>query len=223
MRTLSEQIREKIQIDSYLKSIGVNIGQERNGKLMVSCPLHEDKSPSCSVDIGKGLWKCFSCGHGGTIIDMQMRIAGMSCKDAMYALAEKAGVTLDEKPQKTATYAYKDAYGKDVMLVDRIEAGRKKKFRQYVLDAEGKERNGIDGVMRSLYRLERWHGKSEIAVCEGEKCVHALESMGIDATTNPGGSGGWLSAYAESLKDKYVEIWPDRDEPGRKWAVAVTG
>ena len=221
MNNLSEQIRQRLPLDQYLQSIGVNIGQERNGKLMVSCPLHEDKTPSCSIDIGKGLWKCFSCDQGGTVIDMQMRVAGMSCKDAMFALAERANIPLDDKPHKADTYIYRDAYGKDVMRVDRIEAGRKKKFRQYVVDAEGKERNGLDGVARSLYRLERWHAKKQIAVCEGEKCVHALEHIGFDATTNPGGSGGWLAAYAESLKGKHVEIWPDRDEPGEKWCAVV--
>jgi hypothetical protein len=221
MTSLRNQIIEHTPLDLYLRSIGVTVPENRTGKLMASCPLHEDKTPSLSADISKGLWKCFSCGQGGTVIDLQMRVAGMTCKDAMFALAEKAGIAIDEKPRKTETYAYKDAYGKDVMRVDRIEAGRKKKFRQYVVEADGKERNGLDGVARSLYRLERWHGRKQVSVCEGEKCVHALESLGHDATTNPGGSGGWLSAYAESLKDKHIEIWPDNDEPGEKWLAAV--
>jgi hypothetical protein len=221
MNTLRDKIIDAWPIDRYLQHIGSPAPQPRNGKLMASCPLHEDKSPSCSCDVDKGLWKCFSCGQGGTVIDMQMRVAGMSCKDAMYYLAEKANIPMDEKPHKAETYTYKDAYGKDVMRVDRIEAGKKKKFRQYVIDAEGKERNGLDGVTRTLYRIEHWHGKKQVAICEGEKCVHALESLGVDATTNPGGSGGWLTAYAESLKDKHVEIFPDRDEPGEKWLAVV--
>jgi len=220
MITLRDKIIEATPLPVYLAGIGVTV-EPRGGKLMVSCPLHDDKTPSCSIDAARGLWKCFSCGQGGTVIDMQMRVTGMSCKDAMYALAEKANLPLDDKPHKAATYAYKDAYGRDVMRVDRIEAGKKKKFRQYVVDAAGAERNGLDGVTRCLYRLEKWHAKPQVAITEGEKCVHALESMGIDATTNPGGSGGWLPAYAESLKGKHVEIWPDNDAPGEKWVAAV--
>ncbi|MCG8926675.1 CHC2 zinc finger domain-containing protein [Lentzea sp. CC55] len=32
---------------------------------MVACPLHEDRTPSCSVDLDKGLWNCHSCGRAG--------------------------------------------------------------------------------------------------------------------------------------------------------------
>jgi 5S rRNA maturation endonuclease (ribonuclease M5) len=221
MRTLRDQIIERWPLDQYLQSIGAKVPENRNGKIMVSCPLHDDKTPSCSCSIEKGLWKCFSCGQGGTVIDLQMRITGMSCKDAMFALAEKGGIAIDDKPRKADTYSYKDAYGKDVMRVYRIEEGRKKRFAQAAVNPDGTERKGIEGVSRVLYRLERWHAKKQIAICEGEKCVHALESLGFDATTNPGGSNGWLSAYAESLKDKHVEIFPDRDEPGEKWLGAV--
>ncbi|MEU8327283.1 CHC2 zinc finger domain-containing protein [Micromonospora sp. NPDC048839] len=32
---------------------------------MVKCPLHEDRTPSCSVNTDKDLWNCHSCGKGG--------------------------------------------------------------------------------------------------------------------------------------------------------------
>jgi KaiC/GvpD/RAD55 family RecA-like ATPase len=187
------------------------------GKFMVSCPLHEDKTPSMSCDDSKGLWKCFSCGLGGTVIDLHMRINGMSVKDAMFDLAAKYNIQIDDRPHKTATYHYRNEVGKPVMEIDRIEEGRKKKFRQYTVDESGQEHNGIEGVSRTLYRIEKWHGKDNVCLCEGEKCVHALEELGILATTNPGGSGGWLDAYSELLKGKNVEIWPDNDKPGEKW------
>jgi archaellum biogenesis ATPase FlaH len=189
----------------------------RGGKYMVSCPLHEDKTPSMSCDDAKGLWKCFSCGMGGTVIDLHMRIHGMTVKDAMFDLAAKYNIPIDDRPHKTATYHYRNEVGKPVMEIDRIEAGKKKKFRQYTVDESGQEHNGIEGVSRTLYRIEKWHGKETVCLCEGEKCVHALEELGLLATTNPGGSGGWLDAYAELLKGKNVEIWPDNDKPGEKW------
>jgi KaiC/GvpD/RAD55 family RecA-like ATPase len=145
----------------------------------------------------------------------------MSVKDAMFDLAEKHKIPIDDKPHKVETYEYKDQLGRPVMMVDRIEKGRQKKFRQYHKDKTGNEVNGIEGVGRVLYRMESWHGKEDVALCEGEKCVHALEAMGVQATTNPGGSSNWLAAYAEMLRDKRVEIWPDNDEPGEKWLDVV--
>ncbi|UZJ23740.1 CHC2 zinc finger domain-containing protein [Rhodococcus antarcticus] len=41
---------------------------------MVQCPLHEDRTPSCSVHLEKGLWNCKSCGEGGdpyTLIELK--------------------------------------------------------------------------------------------------------------------------------------------------------
>ncbi|WSR66890.1 CHC2 zinc finger domain-containing protein [Streptomyces sp. NBC_01198] len=32
---------------------------------MVSCPLHDDRTPSMSINLGEGLFKCQSCGVGG--------------------------------------------------------------------------------------------------------------------------------------------------------------
>jgi len=214
------QILDAVPLDAYLRGLG-KVAEPRNGKVMASCPLHDDKTPSMSIDLGKRLWKCFSCGNGGTVIDLHMRVAGMSVKDAMFDLAEKHHIPVDQTPRKSATYEYRDQVGRPIMAVDRIVAGKKKKFSQWHVGATGERVNGLDGVSRSLYRLEKWHGKEEVCLVEGEKCVHALEEIGMLATTNPGGSGGWLDAYAELLKGKRVEIWPDNDAPGQKWLDAV--
>jgi len=48
-----------------------------------------------------------------------------------------------------------------------------------------------------------------------------MESIGIDATCNPGGSNGWMASYAGYLDGKHVDIWPDNDESGDKWLATV--
>ena len=213
----TEQIKQAATISGYLNRFCGRAVSARVGKFMESCPLHDDKTPSMSCDDEKGVWHCFSCGQGGTVFDLHMRVNNLSFKDSLLDLAEKYNITIDNKPHTTASYKYKDAYGKDVMSIDRIEAGAKKKFRQYTVDEHGNEHNGIEGVSRVLFRLEKWHGKDTVCLCEGEKCVLALESVEKLATTNNGGSGAWLDAYAEQLKGKMVEIWPDNDAPGCKW------
>lgn len=209
-------------LNRYLADIGHEVKGEGN-KGVARCPFHDDKSPSMSVNLDKGLWYCHACGFGGTVIDMHMRRTGCGCKDALAQLAAAANLRDDmaDRPQKTATYVYRDALSREVMRIDRIETGRDKKFRQYTVDTDGKEHNGIDGVARVLFRMERWAGKEQVALCEGEKCVGALEAIGTDATTNPGGSSNWKDAYAQYLVGKRVEVWPDRDEPGEKWLQAV--
>ncbi len=201
-------------LDTYLQSVGKEVV-----KGMACCPLHHDTSPSMSVNLEKGLWNCFGCHLGGTVIDLHMRLNGMTPKEAMFDLAEKKGL-VDDTPRKVETYKYRDPAGRECFRVDRIEKGRKKGFRQYHREGEQIVPN-MKGVTRTLYRIEQWHGKEEVSLCEGEKTVHALEKTGRHATTNPGGSNAWLDAYAESLKGKLVEVWPDRDEAGELWLEAV--
>jgi hypothetical protein len=217
-----DRIIDANPIARYLAAIGHELKGE-GAKASARCPFHDDKSPSMSVNTDKGLWFCHACGFGGTVIDMHMRRQGLSCKDALAQLAEGAGLRDDmaDKPQKVATYIYRDSLAREVMRIDRIETGKDKKFRQYTVDPAGQEHNGIDGVARVLFRMERWAGKAQVALCEGEKCVAALESIGIDATTNPGGSSNWKDAYAQYLVGKHVEVWPDNDAPGDKWLAAV--
>lgn len=219
----SEQIRNAVSITDWLQRHGITI--IRKGKEATClCPLHDDKHPSMRINEEKGLWYCDPCGTGGSVIDLEFRVGGGKVKEAMRRLALAAGLIdeKNEKPEKTATYAYKDALGRDVMYVDRVERlGLEKKFAQWKKDATGQRVNTIAGVDRVLYRMEVWHAKGEIALCEGEKCADALESLGIDATSNVGGSNGWIDAYAVFLADKHVDIWPDNDTSGNKWLDAV--
>jgi hypothetical protein len=177
-----------------------------------------------SVNLDKQVWFCHACGFGGSVIDMEARRTGLSIKDTLKSLADAAGIRdeyADGRPHKVATYEYKDAYGKPVMKVDRIEQAGKKRFAQYTETQDGERVNSVSGVQRVLYRMERWAGKAEVSIAEGEKCVHALERVGFDATCNPGGSSAWIDAYASYLKDKHIDLWVDNDDPGEKWCAAV--
>ena len=55
---------------------------------------------------------------------------------------------------------------------------------------------------------------------EGEKGVHALESLGLTATCSPGGAEKWLQEYSSVLAGADVAIF-DNDEPGRKHEAQV--
>jgi 5S rRNA maturation endonuclease (ribonuclease M5) len=71
--------------------------------------------------------------------------------------------------------------------------------------------------IRTLYNLENIHDKPRVVVVEGEKCVDALASVGIDATSHMGGAKAPLSQTDWTpLAGKHVILWPDNDEPGQE-------
>ncbi|MBX3356336.1 MAG: DUF3987 domain-containing protein [Phycisphaeraceae bacterium] len=61
-----------------------------------------------------------------------------------------------------------------------------------------------------------------VYVCEGEKAAHAARAIGFMATCSAGGSGAPTQTDWSPLRDKFVVVLPDNDEPGEEYADAVT-
>ncbi|HEX9940338.1 MAG TPA: toprim domain-containing protein [Longimicrobium sp.] len=76
-----------------------------------------------------------------------------------------------------------------------------------------------------LYRLARVRAAAaageRVWVVEGEKDVHALEALGLTATTAPLGALQWTEAYAEALRGAEVVVIPDADRAGWVHAARV--
>ena len=58
---------------------------------------------------------------------------------------------------------------------------------------------------------------SNILICEGEKCVDAIELDNVIAITGIGGASAITRTNWQCLKNKSVIIWPDNDQPGQQW------
>jgi len=48
------------------------------------CPFHSEKTPSFSVNPGKGIFKCFGCGEGGDVIKFLSKIENVSYRHAIF-------------------------------------------------------------------------------------------------------------------------------------------
>lgn len=74
-----------MNIQEQLTILGINGKVYKAGKeILVSCPLHEDKSPSCSVNLEDGRWICYAGCGGGDWIDFVERVR----RDPEYAPIE---------------------------------------------------------------------------------------------------------------------------------------
>ncbi|HSF23409.1 MAG TPA: CHC2 zinc finger domain-containing protein, partial [Blastocatellia bacterium] len=66
--------------------------KKRGSSYIAICPFHSEKTPSFNVHPGKGLFKCFGCGVGGSIFDFVMRIEGCGFPESVRIVAEKCGI-----------------------------------------------------------------------------------------------------------------------------------
>src|SRR5262245_49048362 len=56
-------------------------------------PVHQSTSGRCvKIDVGKGLWYCFSCQRGGDIIAAVISLKGISYSAAIAFLKQRFGV-----------------------------------------------------------------------------------------------------------------------------------
>ncbi len=201
---LSDEIRREILARSDWK------GKVKGDRLYFRCPRHDDDTPSAWQ--AGGAWGCFACGF----------------EESITTLAEPLGIALNRggsgrwEDRIEATYDYVDESGALLYQAVRLFP---KDFRQRTPDGAGGWSWKLNDVRRVLYRLPQVVEASALGktvhVCEGEKDVHALESLGAVATTNPMGAGKWRREYSETLRGAHVRIVADRDEAGRKHAREV--
>jgi putative DNA primase/helicase len=169
----------------------------RPNQAKAQCPAHPDTKPSLSITgiEGQVLVHC----HAGCPIEAVLDALNMTKSD------------LYDKPRET-TYIYEVAPGQIQRTAHRTPD---KKFWQ----------SGDTQSQPILYRrpqiAEAVAAGQTIYLVEGEKDVHALESIGLIATTAPMGAENFHKVDVTPLIDAHVVAIPDRDTGGQKWAKQV--
>ncbi len=164
-----------------------------NGHTMAQCPAHDDRNPSLSIRESSDGTLLLKCFAGCETADV-LDVLGLKMADLF-----------------ATEYRYDD--GRRVQR--SYDATGQKRFRQ----------SGNTAGRPTLYRL----GKVRQAVAngepvylvEGEKDVHALEALGVTATTTPMGAGNLAKADLTPLAGAAVVAVVDLDGPGAKWAATV--
>ena len=85
--------------------VGQDVSLKRSGSTLFGlCPFHGEKTASFSVAPDKGIYYCFGCHKGGSVINFQMEIEGLSYPDAVRALAKRVGMEVPEDEQYQSRY-----------------------------------------------------------------------------------------------------------------------
>jgi len=105
-------IKEEVSFDALLERYGLMSGattkQTKKGtELRLSCPFHEDSTPSLSVNVDRGIFYCFGCRVKGDVIDWVVKKEGIAGdnrnqnrRQAALLLQQWFGISPEEKPNK---------------------------------------------------------------------------------------------------------------------------
>ena len=94
-----------IEATDLVKLIGEHVPLQPKGREHVGvCPFHDDSKPSLAIVTHKGrpFFHCFACGASGDAVGFMMDYHKMSFPETLEALAERAGIELENAPYEGA-------------------------------------------------------------------------------------------------------------------------
>jgi DNA primase len=146
---------------------------KRSGRsVMAVCPFHQEKTPSMSVDRGRGLYHCFGCGKGGDIFRFVQETQGVDFSDAVELLARRSGITLQRDPEAARRRDRREAL---VAATERAVAFYHDRLRS-APDGAGARRylrgRGYDADVVERFRLG-------FAPASGDELVSHLRGAGV--------------------------------------------
>lgn len=90
---MSQPTPEKPDILRVFQAVGyeVPLSPRESGWTKIRCPLHDDRTPSASVNIEINRWQCFTCSLNEDSFDVLMRERGISLGQARIAAETEFG------------------------------------------------------------------------------------------------------------------------------------
>lgn len=192
----------------------------------VHCPAHDDTHASLTVH---------ETADGKILVNDKAGCAQDAVIDSLKDLGLWPEHKVTEPPTQNgngsgstlvATYEYRDIAGQLVALKGRFEYPGGKTFKWKLPRSEGWA--GLGGKpmaeipLWGAEKLHDWPIAEDVFFVEGEKAATACRALGLLALTCGGGASTTdFGTSLEALNGRQVILWPDNDEPGRRYMARV--
>ena len=187
-------VRERTDIVAVITE-GVASLKRRGRSFVGLCPFHKEKSPSFHVNPDRGFFHCFGCKESGSAIDFLMKHEGYTFPEAVRALAERAGIPVEEERGATQVTdadrqrkARDDLYAVNALAATFFEQElRKNEHQAYALEelanrglVPGKDpkQDEVLQAFRIGYAPSAWDGLATFLKAQGVSPV-AAETVGL--------------------------------------------
>lgn len=87
---------KNLDISDVITRTGVELKPAGVGALKGLCPFHGERTPSFTVRVGNGTFKCFGCQEYGDVISYISKKEGLGFVDSVKLLAEMYGINITE-------------------------------------------------------------------------------------------------------------------------------
>ncbi len=209
MSSSVEKIKERLSIVDVISSY---MQVEQSGKnFKAKCPFHNEKTPSFFISADRGTYYCFGCGEKGDIFSFVEKFEGTDFMGSLKLLAERAGVTLEDRRNNDPNKDKKETYYEILEEATRFfEANfeNEPKVRAYLIN-----RGLTDATIKSFrigFVKDEWRTLSDYLISKGYK-ISDIETVGLTKKSEKG--------YYDRFRSRI--IFPLCDSSGR--VIAFSG
>ena len=203
-----EEIKARIDLADLISSYGVKM-RRSGANYMACCPFHHEKTPSFSIQPGKGFYHCFGCGESGDAIRFVQKQEGLTFVEAAKKLAGMCGVEIAEEEDAQAGLR-KRLYALHAELAQFFrrclkEAKEAARARAYLEDRD------LDGEIAERFQLGYAPVASSAMLKWAEKYKYKPEELSAAGVLKPPryAGDGWYNLFAGRL------VFPINDRSGR--------
>lgn len=211
-------VRERTDILAVITE-GVPSLKRRGRSWVGLCPFHKEKSPSFHVNPDRGFFHCFGCKESGSAIDFLMRHEGYTFPEAVRALAERAGIAIEEtkgpghfSEADRQKKAKEDLYAVNALAATFFEEQlRRHEHRDYAIEELGRRgltpgtNKKIDEALQAFrigYAPAAWDGLTSFLRAQGVSPV-AAETVGLLVPRSSG--SGYYDRFRHRLMFAVVD------------------
>lgn len=171
------ELKARTDFKGLLTWLGFEV--KKNGRgWKILCPFHNDTDPSCSVNLEKGLFHCFSCGVEGDKIKFVKLYKKTDFKGAVEVLKEYTGFTVSRKKRTVSKKVEKpEPPQTDITFKDIADYYHKKLFGNKKALAYLKKRGFTDPELYSRFKIGYVDGSLPGKLSENQK--KALKQINI--------------------------------------------
>ena len=121
----SDDFKERVREATDLVDLAGQYTELRRAgsdRLVGSCPLHDERTPSFTVSPGKQLFKCFGCDAGGDAFSLVQLKEALDFPAALEFLARRAGIELQRDEEDPRAQAQRRRRARELVPLDRAAA-----------------------------------------------------------------------------------------------------
>ncbi len=185
---------------NLIEVIGEHVLLRKTGANWVGlCPFHQERSPSFSANETKQLFHCYGCKKGGDLIKFVQELHGLSFREAIEDLAERARIPLPKNWSGSGPEEAKDVQAKreHQALLHKLTRFTAKFYHDHLArDSDAiayLRRRGVTPELQELFYLgatpQGWSPLSKRLI-DAKAPVAEAEQLGLIRASQKGTPGG---------------------------------